>query len=63
MIKSFKEFHKKKLKPIVDEDMNTGEVPTLKDVYKKKNTVMIDRMPSKLGQAKLTVLGKRQSSS
>jgi hypothetical protein len=59
MIKSFKEF----IKALIKEEMTTGDVPTLKDVYKKKNTVMIDRMPSKLGQAKLTVLGKRKSSS
>jgi hypothetical protein len=40
--------------------MTTADVPTLKDVYKKKNTVLIDRMPSKLGQAKLTVINKRK---
>jgi hypothetical protein len=55
-IKTFKEF----IKLLVKEEMTTADVPTLKDVYKKKNTVLIDRMPSKLGQAKLTVINKRK---
>lgn len=34
----------------------TGDLPTLQDdPYKKKNTVVVDRMPSKLGKSKFKI--------